>query len=240
MTQQQAQKRVAAQHEDLADKLNWLRAGVLGANDGIVSTAGLVLGVVGATDNHTAILVAGVAGLVSGALSMAAGEYVSVSTQRDTERAAVKHEAAELHQKPSAELTELTDILEAKGLNRGIAFEAARELTRQNALAAHAEMELGIRLGSYTNPWQAAIASAISFSLGALVPLLSVLLATAQNALWVTVFAVAIALSITGYTSAKLGHAPTRPATWRNVAGGLLAMLVTYGIGRLIGSQFLG
>ncbi|RZS30202.1 VIT1/CCC1 family predicted Fe2+/Mn2+ transporter [Corticibacter populi] len=218
----------------ISNRLNWLRAGVLGANDGIVSTAGLVLGVAGASTSQSALLVAGVAGLVSGALSMAAGEYVSVSTQRDTEKAAIAQEKDELAALPQAELAELATLLEQKGLSHGVAQQAACELTRHNALAAHAEMELGIKPGHYTNPWQAAAASALSFSIGALVPLLAVALAPAGPRLPIAVLAVAMALSVTGLASAKLGNAAMLPALVRNVGGGLLAMGVTFYVGRLV------
>jgi len=224
----------------ISGRLNWLRAGVLGANDGIVSTAGLILGVAGASPTHPALLTAGVAGLVAGALSMAAGEYVSVSTQRDTEEAAVEQERTELAAIPGKELDELARLLEKKGLSHDVAREAAQEMTRHDALAAHAEIELGIKLGDYTNPWQAAVASAISFALGALVPLLAVLLAPLANAVPITVIAVVVALSITGVASARLGSAPPAPATLRNIAGGLLAMGVTYWVGRLVGGALPG
>lgn len=221
----------------ISDRLNWLRAGVLGANDGIVSTAGLILGVAGANPSQAALLIAGIAGLAAGALSMAAGEYVSVSTQRDTEKAAVALERRELAELPDEELRELAGLLEKKGMSRETAQQAAREMTRKDALAAHAEVELGIKPGQYTNPWQAAVASAIAFSVGALVPLLAVLLAPASWMLAATVVSVVLALCVTGVSSARLGGAPVARATLRNVVGGLLAMAVTYGIGRLVGTQ---
>ena len=219
------------------DRLNWLRAGVLGANDGIVSTAGLVLGVAGASPTFAAMLTAGVAGLVSGALSMAAGEYVSVSTQRDTEKAAIRSEQAALAKLPRAELNELIGLLRAKGLSEATARQAALELTRSNALAAHAEIELGLKLGHYTNPWSAALASAVSFSLGAMVPLGAVLMSPLSITVPVTAVAVVLALVGTGAWSASLGGTPKLPAVLRNVGGGLLAMAVTYAAGRLIGTH---
>ena len=228
---------LAAERAVTSDRLNWLRAGVLGANDGIVSTAGLVAGVAGAGPTFGMLLAAGVAGLVAGALSMAAGEYVSVSTQRDTERAAVRSERVSLARRPAMELRELTALLRSKGLSEATAREAANELTRHDALAAHADIELGIKLGEYTNPWHAALASAVSFSIGALVPLLAVLLAPPDAIVPVTVVAVVVALIATGYGSARLGGAPRGRAVVRNVIGGLLAMVVTYGIGRLVGTQ---
>jgi len=228
---------LAAERAVTSDRLNWLRASVLGANDGIVSTAGLILGVAGASPNFNALLTAGVAGLVAGALSMAAGEYVSVSAQRDSERAAVRSERAALRHLPEEELAELTALLQAKGLSAATAHAAARELTAHNALAAHADIELGLTLGRYTSPLHAALASALSFALGALVPLFAVLLVPLAVAVPVTVVAVVACLVITGSASARLGGAPPWPAVVRNVAGGSLAMAVTYAIGRLVGAH---
>ncbi len=227
-------------NDAMSERLNWLRAGVLGANDGIVSTAGLVLGVAGASASHMALLAAGVAGLVSGALSMAVGEYVSVSTQRDTEKAAVALEKEELAILPDQELRELTQMLQHKGISREVARQAAQDMTQHDALAAHAEIELGVKPGAYTNPWRAAGASALAFSIGALVPLLCVGLIPLQWAVPVTVVAVALALLLTGWASAALGRAPVLPAILRNVTGGVLAMAVTYGIGLLVGMQLTG
>ena len=168
---------------------------------------------------------------------MAAGEYVSVSAQRDTERAAVRSERAALARQPAAELDELTALLQAKGLTAETARAAAKELTGQDALAAHADIELGLKLGEYTSPLHAAVASAVAFSIGALVPLTAVLLAPLAMAVPVTVAAVVVALIVTGSVSAHLGGAPRWPAVVRNVTGGVLAMGVTYGIGRLVGTQ---
>ena len=228
---------LAAERAVTSDRLNWLRAGVLGANDGIVSTAGLMLGVAGASPNFNALVTAGVAGLVAGALSMAAGEYVSVSAQRDSERAAVRSERAALHHLPEEELAELTALLQGKGLSAATAHAAARELTAHNALAAHADIELGLTLGRYTSPMHAAVASALSFAIGSLVPLLAVLLAPLAIAVPVTVVAVVACLVLTGSASARLGGARAGPAVARNVAGGIVAKAVTYGIGRLVGAQ---
>ncbi|MBZ5736372.1 VIT family protein [Nocardioides sp. TRM66260-LWL] len=221
----------------LNNRLNWLRAGVLGANDGIVSTAGLVMGVAGATTDRTAIFVAGVAGLVAGAVSMGAGEYVSVSTQRDSELALLEKERRELAEDPVHELEELAGIYVEKGLTPELALEVAKQLTENDALAAHAEAELGIDPDDVTNPWSAAWASMVSFFLGALLPLLTITLVVAQARVAVTVAAVTVALAITGWGSARFGYGPTRPAVVRNMLGGLLAMGVTYLIGTLIGTQ---
>ncbi|MFZ2625624.1 MAG: VIT family protein [Propionibacterium sp.] len=218
-----------------AAKLNWLRAGVLGANDGIVSTAGLVMGVAGANAQRADILVAGVAGLVSGALSMGAGEYVSVSTQRDSERAMLGKERVELATDPVGELAELTGLYQKKGLSADLAHKVAVELTAHNALDAHAEVELGIDMDELASPWQAAGASIVSFSVGALVPLVFILFVPGSARIAATVFAVGLALAVTGIVSSRLGRSPSRAATIRNVVGGFVAMAVTYGIGHLVG-----
>jgi vacuolar iron transporter family protein len=216
-------------------RLNWLRAGVLGANDGIVSTAGVIAGVAGATAEPGPVLTAGVAALVAGALSMAVGEYVSVSTQRDTEAALLAKERRELHEEPEAELAELADLYEDKGLDPELAKQVALQLTAHDALAAHAEVELQIDPESLTSPWHAAFASMGSFVVGALLPLLAVVIT--PHSVWaaVLVASVVVALVVTGVVSARLGGmSPTRQVA-RNVAGGLLAMAVTYGIGVLVG-----
>lgn len=219
----------------LAGRLNWLRAGVLGANDGIVSTAGLVVGVAGATTSAPAILTAGVAGLVAGAVSMALGEYVSVSSQRDTERALLAKERAELAADPQAELDELTAIYARKGLSEKTARQVAIELTRDDAFTAHAEAELGINPDELSNPWQAAAASALAFTIGSLLPLVAILLPPASVRVPVTFVVVLLALALTGATSAHLGSAGLVRAITRLVAGGALAMAVTFGIGHLVG-----
>ena len=161
-------------NQSFANRLNWLRAAVLGANDGIVSTAGIVMGVAGATSSRSTILIAGTAGLVAGALSMAAGEYVSVSTQRDSEQALLDKERRELIEEPEEELAELAGIYVGKGLSERLALEVAHELTAHDALGAHAEAELGIDPDELTNPWHAAGASMLAFTIGALLPLLTI------------------------------------------------------------------
>ncbi|MEC3920620.1 VIT1/CCC1 transporter family protein [Nocardia sp. CDC160] len=221
--------------ESLAAKLNWLRAGVLGANDGIVSTAGLVVGVAAASTDTNAILTAGIAGLAAGAISMAVGEYVSVSTQRDTERALLSKEKRELAEEPEYELAELTQIYQAKGLTAQTARQVAEELTAHDAFAAHAEAELGLDPHDLTNPWHAALSSAVSFTLGAILPILAILLPPTQWRIPVCFAAVLVALAITGSVSARLGGANPRRAVLRVVIGGALAMAVTYGIGQLAG-----
>ena len=216
-------------------KLNWLRAGVLGANDGIVSVAGIVIGVAAATVERAPIVTAGVAGLAAGALSMALGEYVSVSTQRDTEQALLAKERRELLEEPEAELEELVGLYEKKGLSPQTARTVAEELTAHDAFAAHIDIELGIDPNELTNPWHAAISSAISFTVGAILPMLAILLPPPAARIPVTFVAVLLALAITGWVSARLGGADPVRATQRVVIGGALAMAVTYAIGRLVG-----
>jgi vacuolar iron transporter family protein len=228
-------------HEELGDdvgnRLNWLRAGVLGANDGIVSVAGIVMGVAGATSERSPVLVAGVAGLVAGALSMGTGEYVSVSTQRDSERAMLELEARELELMPKTELRELARIYERKGLSHDLARRVAEELTEHDALAAHAEAEFGIDKDNLTIPWNAALASTVAFTLGALLPLLVITLAPHAARIWATVVAVALALGLAGFVSARLGLSPWGRAVIRNVGGGLLAMGITYAVGSIVGTH---
>jgi VIT1/CCC1 family predicted Fe2+/Mn2+ transporter len=219
----------------LGGKLNVLRAGVLGAQDGIVSTAGLVIGVAGASASSSALLIAGLAGLVSGALSMAGGEYVSVSAQKDTEVAVVEKERWELQTMPERELTELAKLYEEKGLPPDLAHQLAVELHKPDALAAHAETELGLDPTERANPWSAAGTSAVSFALGAMLPLLAITLTPAAIRIPVTFVVVSVALVATGYVSAHLGGAPKVRAVLRNLGVGVLAMVVTYGIGALVG-----
>ncbi|TCO44231.1 VIT1/CCC1 transporter family protein [Actinocrispum wychmicini] len=223
-------------HEDTGARLNWLRAGVLGANDGVVSTASIVLGVAGATTSVPQIVTAGLAGLFAGALSMAAGEYVSVSSQRDAEQALLDQERRELAEMPEVELDELAKIYVDKGLTPDLAEEVAKQLTAKDALAAHAEAELKIDPDGLTNPWQAALASFVAFTVGSLLPLLAFLIPTGDLRVSVTVAVGVIALALTGSLSARLGGAPRLPAVARNIAGGVVAMAVTYGIGHLVGT----
>ncbi len=218
-------------------KLNSLRAAVLGANDGIVSVASIVVGVAGASNSKGAIFTAGLAGLVAGALSMAAGEYVSVSSQRDTERSLLLKEKDELKLYPDEELDELTKIYQAKGLTKKTAIQVAKELTKQDAFAAHADAELKIDPEDLTYPWQAAFASAISFLLGAVIPLLAITLSSQKYRISVTFLSVITSLSATGIISAKVGDANKFKATFRVVMGGSIAMAITFAIGRLVGAR---
>jgi vacuolar iron transporter family protein len=219
-----------------AGRLNWLRAGVLGANDGIVSVAAIVIGVSGATSARGPIFTAGLAGLIGGAVSMALGEYVSVSSQRDSERAQIAQETRELAESPEIELTELTALYEAKGLSPATARAVAGELTAHGALAAHLDAELHIDPGDIPSPVQAAGASALSFLCGGLLPMLAILLPPAGLRVPVTFVAVLFALALTGAFSARLGGSDVRRAVLRMVIGGALGLAFTYGIGHLFGT----
>jgi vacuolar iron transporter family protein len=219
-----------------AGRLNWLRAGVLGANDGIVSVAGIVVGVAGATASRAPIFTAGLAGLVAGAVSMALGEYVSVSSQRDSETAQLAQERRELTQTPEPELAELAAIYEAKGLSEATARTVAAELTAHDALAAHAEAELHVDPDDLANPVYAAAASALSFTLGALLPLLAILLPPATWRVPVTFITALVALALTGAVSARIGGSNPRRAVIRVLVGGAAGLALTYGIGHLFGT----
>jgi VIT1/CCC1 family predicted Fe2+/Mn2+ transporter len=217
-----------------ATRLNWLRAAVLGANDGVVSLAGLAVGIAGATTSRSTILIVGVSGLFAGAFAMAAGEYVSVSSQRDSERALLRLERRELAEDPEAELAELAALYEDKGLDHPLAVRVAEQLTAHDALTAHAHAELGINPEALTNPWHAAAASFLAFATGAILPLLAILL-PAGIRVPVTALVVAACLIATGYAGARLGRAPAGRAIARNLLGGALAMAITYSIGTAIG-----
>ena len=222
--------------EKAARRGNWLRAAVLGANDGIISVAALVLGVAGATGDRGVLVAAGLTGLVAGAFSMGVGEYVSVSTQRDTDKAMLELERHELEEDPKGELAELTYLYADKGLPLDLAAEVAVELTRHDALRSHAEAELNIDPDVLADPWAAAASSVLSFALGALLPLLAIVLTPASLRVPVTAVAVLAALAVTGYESARLGRAGARRATVRVLVGGAVAMTVTYALGLAIGT----
>lgn len=220
----------------IGQRLNWLRAGVLGANDGIVSTAGVVIGVAAAAPgNVLAMATAGLAALVAGAFSMAGGEYVSVSTQRDTEQALIERERRELAEQPQEELLELAGFYRDRGLSEGLAAQVAIELTAHDALAAHAEIELGIDHREFTSPWLAAFSSFVSFAVGGSIPLIMILLPFGEHRIVAAAAAVVVGLFLTGWISAALGAAPRRPAVLRNVAMGCVTMLATHLIGSLFG-----
>src|SRR5258705_2354022 len=220
----------------VARRLNWLRAGVLGAMDGIIATDGLVVGIAAATTDGGAIATAGVAALVAGAASMALGEFVSVSSQRDSERALIELERRALEQMPEDQHAELVQLLEQRGLPTDHAVVVADDLTQGDVLGAHLALEFGIDRGQLASPWAAAGSSAIAFSLGAALPLVAVLSAGTSIRIPVTFTAVLVGLFVTGWVSASLGYAPKRRAIVRLVGGGALAMAVTYGVGHLIGA----
>lgn len=216
-------------------KLNWLRASVLGANDGIVSTASIIVGVAGASPEISVVMTAGVAGMVAGALSMGVGEYISVSTQRDTERALIEKERQELLDNPEKELEELATIYESKGLSHDTAQLVAKELSEKDAFAAHLDAELGIHPDHLTDPWHAAYASTASFICGAIIPIVMILIAPINMRIPVTFLGVLIALVFTGALSAYAGEANIPKAIIRVTTGGILAMIVTFGIGSIFG-----
>lgn len=219
---------------NLAGRLNWLRAGVLGANDGIVSVAAIVVGVAGATTSTGAIATAGVAGLVGGAISMALGEYVSVSSQSDSQKALIDKERDELADDPEAELEELTQIYMERGLSRATAESVAREFTAKDALQAHLSAELNIDQDDVVSPWHAAGASALAFFIGAILPLLAILLPPPSIRVPVTFVAVLLALALTGAIGARIGGSSKRRATVRVVIGGAVALGATFVIGMLL------
>ncbi len=206
---------------------------MLGAGDGIVSTAGLVVGVASATTSFSVIFTAGLAGILAGTISMAAGEYVSVSSQKDSEKALLKEERHALRTHPENELQELASIYEAKGLRKNTAMIVAKELTAHDAFAAHFDAELRIDPNNLTNPHHAAYASASSFLIGSIIPLIAILLPPENIRIPVTFISVIAALAITGVFSAKVGGANVVRATVRVVSGGVIAMVVTYIIGQI-------
>ena len=217
-------------------RIGLLRAMVLGANDGIISTACLVLGVAAADSSRTAILTAGMAGLVAGAVSMALGEYVSVSSQRDSEQSDIAKEKWELETMPDHELDELTMIYANKGLPHAMAREVAEELTKNNALATHLAEELGITGATLAKPLEAAVGSAGAFTLGAAIPLITIAIGSAASRMALTLTVVTLALIGLGYTSARFGKASTAKPILRVVVGGLVAMGITMAVGKIFGA----
>jgi VIT1/CCC1 family predicted Fe2+/Mn2+ transporter len=220
----------------LSHRTNWLRAAVLGANDGILSTASLILGVAASGASGTAIVTAGIAGLAAGSLSMAAGEYVSVSSQRDSEEADLRLEERELSNDPDGELRELAGIYERRGLPPDLALQVAVTLSSGGALAAHARDELGLSDQRRARPLQAAWASALAFSTGAILPLVAIGVIPRSARAAVCVAVTLVALALLGDTGARLGGAPRLRATLRTLAWGAVAMAVTAGIGALVGT----
>ena len=220
----------------LGARAGWLRAAVLGANDGLISTASLVVGVAAADNTRSAVLIAGIAGLTAGALSMAAGEYVSVSSQLDTERADLAREQAELEADPAAEVDELTEIYERRGLSSELARRVAVELSASDRLPTHARDELGLDVGALARPVQASLVSALSFVSGALLPVLVVALAPASIRIALTIVATLAGLFVLGIVGARLGGAPLARAAARVLIGGVLALTIAVGIGRITGA----
>ena len=220
----------------LSHRSGWLRAAVLGANDGIVSVAAIIVGVAAAGSSRSAILTAGIAGLVAGAASMAAGEYVSVSSQADAERADLSVERRELTEDPAGERNELAAIYRTRGLSAALADQVADELSAGDVLSVHARDELGMTELSHARPFQAAGASAASFTVGAALPLLAVIVSPAGTRIE-TVAATLVALGLTGFMGARLGGAPPGRGTLRVVIWGVAAMALTMVVGRLVGTN---
>lgn len=217
------------------EHIGWLRAAVLGANDGIVSTASLIIGVAAANGGKEAVLVAGVAGLVAGAMSMAAGEYVSVHSQADTEKADIAKETRELETDPEGELKELTAIYVHRGLTPDLAKQVAVQLTAHDALGAHARDELGISANFSARPVQAALSSATSFAAGAVLPLAVAWLMPAASMMWAVALSTLLSLGALGALAARTGGAPMLKGATRVLFWGALAMAATWAIGSLFG-----
>ncbi|GGM62066.1 VIT1/CCC1 transporter family protein [Microbacterium saperdae] len=219
----------------IAGRLNWLRAGVLGANDGIVSVAAIVVGVAGATNDLAPILTAGTAALVGGAISMTLGEYVSVSSQSDSEKTLIATERRELSEMPAQELEELTGLYQAKGISPETARKVAEELTAHDALGAHLSAELNIDGQDLVSPWRAALASAVAFTSGGIIPFVAMLLPPGVR-IPATFIVVLLALAVTGALGARLGGSPVLRPTIRVVVGGAVALGATFLIGTLLGT----
>lgn len=219
----------------LSNRNHWLRAAVLGANDGLISTASLLVGVAAASTSSQTLLLTGMAALTAGALSMAAGEYISVSSQADTEKADLDKERHELRHNAERELLELTKIYEARGLEHDLAHQVAVSLTEHNALEAHARDEIGLTDISEAKPIHASVASGLSFIAGAILPIIGILLLPAETLVWSLSSLTILGLMLLGIISARLGGAPVIPATTRIVVWGVLAMVATSLIGRLFG-----
>ncbi|HEY2179680.1 MAG TPA: VIT family protein [Caulobacteraceae bacterium] len=226
---------MARREAHYVNRIGWLRAAVLGANDGVVSVASIIVGVASAAAAHHQVLIAGMAGWVAGAMSMAAGEYVSVGSQADTEKADLERERRELAESPGAELAELAGIYRRRGLSPDLAREVAAQLSAKDALGSHAREELGISEATEARPVQAALASAASFTAGAAVPLAMALLAPQRFLVAAVVAASLVFLAVLGAIGARAGGADVTRATIRVAFWGALAMAVTAGIGRLLG-----
>ncbi|MDN4478312.1 VIT1/CCC1 transporter family protein [Demequina lignilytica] len=221
--------------EAMSSRLNWLRAGVLGANDGIVSIAAMLVGVAAATTELSVIVTAAVAGVVGGALSMGVGEFVSVSAQRDAEEALLERERIWQKARPAWEREQLVRLNMETGMTESTARLAATEQMEKDPIGIHARMHLGVDPDDLTNPWAAGIASILAFTVGGLTPLLTTTLPPAGWRVPLTFILVIVALAITGYVSAVIAKSPPSRAVLRNIAGGAIAMAITYGIGSFVG-----
>ncbi len=227
------------EHDKVGSRLNWLRAGVLGANDGIVSMAALLVGVLAVDTSFYVVFTAGFAGLAAGALSMGIGEYVSVSTQRDAEAAMIAREKRWHKLRPTYELAQLIRLHQESGMSEDTARRAATEQMQYDALGAHARAHLGVDPDELTSPVQAGVASFIAFSIGGIAPMLTALVPPADWRIPMTFGVVVVALVFTGWGAARLGHAPRLKAILRTAIGGAAAMAITYGIGQLVGTTIV-
>ncbi|KRM43755.1 VIT1/CCC1 transporter family protein [Lentilactobacillus parafarraginis] len=225
-----------AKKKTLAQKINVMRAAVMGANDGIVSVAGIVIGVAGATSSNFAIFISGISGMLAGTVSMAMGEFVSVNTQKDSQRNAISHQKQALADSYDHEFNTVQQKLDSDGITADLAEQATKEMMNKDPLKTSVRQKYGFNVGEYTNPLSAAIASMISFPTGSILPLVAITTFPSSIRVLATGIAVIIALAITGYSAAKLGNSNTTRGIIRNVVSGILTMIVTYTIGTLIGS----
>ncbi|EHM00034.1 VIT family protein [Lentilactobacillus parafarraginis] len=225
-----------AKKKTLAQKINVMRAAVMGANDGIVSVAGIVIGVAGATSSNFAIFISGISGMLAGTVSMAMGEFVSVNTQKDSQRNAISHQKQALADSYDHEFNTVQQKLVSDGITADLAEQATKEMMNKDPLKTSVRQKYGFNVGEYTNPLSAAIASMISFPTGSILPLVAITTFPSSIRVLATGIAVIIALAITGYSAAKLGNSNTTRGIIRNVVSGILTMIVTYTIGTLIGS----
>lgn len=225
-----------AKKKTLAQKINVMRAAVMGANDGIVSVAGIVIGVAGATSSNFAIFISGISGMLAGTVSMAMGEFVSVNTQKDSQRNAISHQKQALADSYDHEFNTVQQKLVSDGITADLAEQATKEMMNKDPLKTSVRQKYGFNVGEYTNPLSAAIASMISFPTGSILPLVAITMFPSSIRVLATGIAVIIALAITGYSAAKLGNSNTTRGIIRNVVSGILTMIVTYTIGTLIGS----
>lgn len=221
--------------QSLAQKVNIMRAAVMGANDGILSVAGIVIGVAGATDNNYAIFLAGIAGMLAGTVSMAMGEYVSVNAQKDAQRKAIIQQKSALSLNYGDEVSYVKNKYVSKGIQPELAAKAASEMMEKDALLTSVRERFGFDINEFTSPYAAALSSMISFPLGSILPLLAITLLPESVKVFATFCSVVVALAITGFIAAVLGNSDRKNSVMRNTVSGILTMLVTYGIGILIG-----